>query len=80
MVFGEDRRKPDPTVAHDHCGHAVPTRRRELRIPGGLAIIVGVNVDKARRDKEPFGSDLAMRFALDNTNVGDDTVGDSDIG
>ena len=48
--------KPDAAVAHDHGGDAVPDRRREQRVPGDLAVVVGVHVDEAGRDRRPVAS------------------------
>jgi hypothetical protein len=38
---------------------AVPARRREIRVPCDLAVIVCMDVDPARRDEQPIGGDLA---------------------
>ena len=46
-------------VAHHHGGDAVPTRRRQLGIPRGLGVVVGVGVDEARRDDPAVRVDLA---------------------
>ena len=35
------------------------SRRGELRVPGGLTVIVSMDVDEARRDEQPVGIDLA---------------------
>ena len=59
VPIGRDRREADAAVAHHHGGDAVPARRRELRVPGGLAVVVGVDVDEAGRDERAVGVDLA---------------------
>ena len=51
------RREADAAVAEDRGGHAVPARRREVRVPGGLAVEVRVHVDEAGRDEQPVGVD-----------------------
>ena len=48
VPVGARRREADAAVAEDGGGHAVPARRREVRVPGGLAVEVGVHVDEAR--------------------------------
>ena len=55
------RREPDAAVADDHGGDAVPARRRELRVPGGLAVVVRVHVDEAGGDEQPVGVDGPAR-------------------
>ena len=57
-AIGRGRREADAAVAHDDGGDAVPGRRRHLRVPRRLAVIVRVDVDEARRD------DLAGRVDL----------------
>jgi len=72
-------------VAHHHRGHAVPARGpvpargRELLVPGGLAVVVRVDVDEARRDEGPVGVDLARARAIDPADGSDDTVSDGDV-
>ncbi len=56
--------KPHPTVAHHHRCHPVPRRRRDLRVPDNLAVVVGVDVDEPGRDQ------LARRVDLLATGVG----------
>src|SRR5262249_5258803 len=43
--LGPDRGKADSTVSHHHSRDAVPTGWREPRIPGGLPIVMSMNVD-----------------------------------
>ena len=64
MRVGAHRREPDAAVAHDHGGHAVPARRREQRVPGGLAVVVRVQVDEAGREQQAVGVDGAVRRAV----------------
>ena len=58
-VLGAGRGDPEPAVADDHAGHAVPARRRQVRVPQDLGVVVGVDVDEARgpargrRDRPP---------------------------
>ena len=59
VSVGRGRREPDAAVAHHHGGDAVPARRCQPRVPGGLGVVVGVDVDEARRDQPAGGVDLA---------------------
>ena len=52
------RREADAAVAHDHGGDAVPARRREQRVPGDLAVEVGVDVDEAGGDQQAVGVEV----------------------
>ena len=79
LLARADRREADAAVAHDGGGHAVPAGGGHDGIPGGLAIVVGVDVHPAGGDDEPVGVDLAPGRALDLAN-GDDAVAlDSDV-
>ena len=51
-----------------------------MRIPGGLAVIVGVDVDEARRDQQALGVDLLGALARDLADGGDPAVLDRDVG
>ena len=55
MLVGFGRRKADAAIAHDDGGNAVPARRGHFGVPCCLAVIMGVNINKAR------GNDLAAR-------------------
>ncbi len=50
--------KPTPQLPITDGGDAVPAGRREQLVPGGLAVVVGVDVDEARRDERAVGVDL----------------------
>ena len=52
VAIGRGRCEADAAVAHHHRGHPVPRRRGEVRIPRGLAVVVGVDVDPARGDQQ----------------------------
>ena len=58
-AVGAHRREADAAVPEDRGGHAVPARRREVRVPGGLAVEVGVHVDEPGRDEQTVGVELA---------------------
>ncbi|CAB4836421.1 unannotated protein [freshwater metagenome] len=75
-----DGSEPDTAVAHDKCGHAVVRRWLEKPVPGGLAVVVGVHIDEARRDEKANGVDSLARGALDVATDGDDdTVADREV-
>ena len=57
----------------------MPARRRDLRVPGGLAVVVGVDVDPARRDEEALGVDDAAGRAVDLADGGDDAAVDGHV-
>src|SRR5262249_36151927 len=73
-------RKADAAVTHHGRGDAVPGRRRRVRVPGRLAVIVGVNVDEAGRHDAAFGVDLLGAGARDLADSSDAPVPDGDIG
>ena len=52
--------EPHSAVPHHRGGHAMPTGRGQVRVPGGLAVVVGVDVDEARGDHQAVGVDLAV--------------------
>ena len=60
LVLAAHRREADAAIAeHDGRG-AVPGGRRQHGIPGGLAVIVRVHIDPARRDQPAVGVHLAL--------------------
>ena len=65
LVRRADRGEPDAAVAHDDRRDAVARRRLEAVVPGGLAVVVGVDVDEAGGDEGPVGVDLAGPDAVD---------------
>ena len=65
-------------VTGDDRGHAVPTRRRQGRIPQHLRVVVRVDVDEPGRHDAPGRIDLASRRTV--ADLDDPTVGDADIG
>ena len=74
------RRKADAAIAEDHSRDAVPEGRREQRVPGNLAVEVGVDVDEAGRDQEAVGVDFFAAEVVDFTDRGDDAVVNRDVG
>jgi hypothetical protein len=73
-------READSAVAGHRGGHAVPARRREVRVPGGLAVVVGVYVDEARRHQQPVGVDLPPAGGVDPADLHHHAVVDRDVG
>ena len=74
------RREADAAVAHHHRGHAVVDAGREGLVPGGLAVVVGVDVDEARRHPGAAGVDALARRAGDAADLDDAPVPHADIG
>ena len=54
-VLDLHRREADAAIAHHRRGDAVPARGLQVRVPGRLAVIVGVDVDEAGRDQQALG-------------------------
>ena len=73
-------READAAIAHHHGGDAVARRRHEALVPGRLAVIVGVDVDEARRDGEALGVDLLAPGAGHAADGGDAAVLHGDVG
>ncbi len=88
VLVGPDRGEPDAAVAEQDRGDPVDRRGRDVGVPGDLAVVVGVDVDPARRDDHPGGVDFSYsgsdvvagrldgddRFAVD-CDVGQSSVG-----
>ena len=62
---GPHRRESDAAVAGDDGGDAVAAGRLEQRVPADLAVVVGVDVDEARRDDLAGGVDRLGGLALE---------------
>ena len=78
-IIRRGRRKADTAIAHHHCCDPVPRRRRHFRIPGRLAIIMGVDVDKAGRDDQPLGVNLLAPRSGNGAHGRDAATIDGDI-
>ena len=50
LSIGRGRRKTHTTVTHYDRGNSMPRRGRHLLIPGCLAVIMGMDIDKTRND------------------------------
>jgi hypothetical protein len=80
MPVGAGGRETDAAIAHQDSGDAMPERRRQLRIPGDLAVIVGMDVDPAGRDQQAVGMDRLACRGRDPPDLGDAAVLNGDIG
>ena len=74
VVGRPHRREADAAVAGHDGGDAVPGRRDEPVVPGGLAVVVHVDVDEAGRDEQAVGVELLGGGAVDPPDLGDDAV------
>ena len=79
-VLDLDRREAHAAIAHHRRGDAVPARGLQVRIPGRLAVIMGVDVDEARRDQQALGVDLLGGAAGHLADGGDLAVLHGDVG
>jgi hypothetical protein len=79
LLPGPHRRETDAAVAHHHGGDAVPARRRQVRIPGGLAIVVGVHVHPARRHQTATGINLAAAATGYRSDLNDAPTGNGNV-
>ena len=57
VVLGFAGGEANPAIAYDHAGHPVPGRGLHALVPGGLAVIVGMDVDEAGADQLAAGLD-----------------------
>ena len=58
VILRSNRREADAAIAHNGGRHAMIGRGRQRIAPGDLAIIMCVNIDKARRHQFAFGIDF----------------------
>ena len=87
FATGPHRREADAAVAGHDGGHAVPAGRLEQGVPADLAVVVGVDVDKAGRDDLSGGVDGLGGIAFQRRTAGcatpdldDLAVFDGDVG
>jgi hypothetical protein len=78
-VLAPHRGEADAAIAEQDRRHAVPGRRRQDRVPGCLAVVMGVDIDPAGGDEEPVGGELAPRRPGLAADRGDDPAVDRDI-
>ena len=79
VIGGAHRGKADSAVAHHRGGHAVQAGGLHAVGPGGLAVVVGVDVDEARRDEFAAGVDLVGARAGELADRGNAAVADGDV-
>ncbi len=79
-VLGAERRDREPAVASDHRGDAVQRRGRQRRVPERLRVVVRVDVDEARRDREARRIDGLFGRLGHLADRDDLTVPDADVG
>ncbi len=75
-----DRGKAHAAVAHHHGRDTLPRRRRDQRVPGGLPVVVRVDVDPAGRHQEPVGVELVPAGCRQRADLGDAPVVDGHVG
>jgi hypothetical protein len=63
-LVGCGRRKSHSAIASHDGGDSVPARRRQERIPGGLAVVMSVDVDKSGGDKQARGINVFAALAV----------------
>ena len=71
---GRQGAKPTPQLPISTVVTPWPDDGREAVVPGHLAVIVGVDVDEARRDRQALGVDLLAPGAGDAADRGDAAV------
>jgi hypothetical protein len=79
MVFRAAGRKADAAIAHDHRRAAMQGGRADRLAPGRLAVIMGVNVDKAGRHDLSARVDLLDALAGNLADGGDLAAGDRHV-
>ena len=79
VAVGRGGGKADTAVAHHHGGHAVPAGRGHFRIPRGLTVIMGVNIDPAGRDDFAARVNLAHGVPAHGADSGDQAVLHRDV-
>ena len=80
MVLRLAGRETDPAIPHDHAGDPVPGRGLHALVPGGLAVVMGVDVHEARTDQLAAGVELLAAHAGHLADGDDAAVLDPDIG
>ena len=79
LIVRADGCETDATISDDGRRHSVPARRSQVGIPGGLPVVVGVDVDEPRSDQEPISVENPPSGSVDTADVDDHTVSDSDV-
>ena len=79
LVLGPHRREADAAIAEHQGRGAMPGGRRQHGIPCGLAVIVGVDIDPARRDQPSLGLDLAPAGTGLTADLDDPVAGERNV-
>src|SRR5262249_37669094 len=79
MVVPPAGREAHAAIAHHRRGDAVLRGGRDVLAPGDLAIIMRVDVDKARGNQLAAGVDLFLAVPSDLADLADAAVLDGDI-
>jgi two-component system, NarL family, sensor kinase len=79
-VFRDHRSEAHAAVAHHNGGHPVPTRWRERAVPRGLAVIVGVDIDKAGSQQSTGCINFPVAAILHRADCSDDPTRHRHIG
>ena len=74
MIGWPARRKADAAIAHDRRGDAVLGGRCDVLAPSDLTVIVGVDVDEARRYELSACVDLVLAAGGQLADRGDAAV------
>ena len=74
VVLVVHRCETNPAVAEHNGCDAMPTRRLHAFIPGGLPVVVGVDVDEAGGDQRSVCVDLAASRSADPTYLADHAI------
>jgi hypothetical protein len=82
LAFGRPhRREAEAAVADHNRGDAVPARERAIGIPEQLGVVVGMQVDEARRHDQAAGvDDMVGVGGADVADLGDAAILDADVG
>jgi hypothetical protein len=83
-VLGPGGRDAEPAIAHHDARDPVPRRRREVAVPEDLRVVVRVDVDEARRQRQAVEVDhlrcrVGHQLARER-HGGDAVAGDRDVG
>ena len=79
VIGGPAGGEADAAVAHHRRRHTVGGRRCHAVRPDRLAVVVGMQIDEARRDEQTGCIDLPDGVVVNRADRRDDTVGDGDV-
>ena len=71
LSAGAFGREANAAIAHDHCGHAMVNTGCEAFVPGDLAVIVCMKVNKTWRDPKACGIHDFFGGLVNVANVSD---------